>query len=95
MCFVYAIDGKVVWKELPPDLPPSPWFSHAGEKPLVFDGSGDFSETARQFIQKLYFPAAGPKAIALGEGGYYGCAFGSQLTTENKAARVALERRAF
>lgn len=32
MCFVYAVDGKVVWKEAPLDVPPVPWFSHAGER---------------------------------------------------------------
>jgi Caspase domain len=95
MCFVYAVDGKVVWKETPPDLPITPWFSHASETPLVVNEPGVFPDAARQYIGKFYSPAQGPKAIALGEGGYYGYAFGGQLRTENEAARLALERCGF
>ena len=95
MCFVYAVDGKVVWKEAPLDVPPAPWFSHAGEKPLAVNEPGIFSDTARKFIDKFYSPASGSKAIAMGEGGYLGYAFGAQLKSEDEAARVALERCAF
>ena len=95
MCFVYAVDGKVVWKEAPLDVPPVPWFSHTGEKPLAVNEPGIFSDTARKFIDKFYSPASGSKAIAMGEGGYVGYAFGAQLKSEDEAARVALERCAF
>lgn len=56
---------------------------------------GIFSDTERQFIAKLYSPAPGSKAIAMGEGGYLGYAFGPQLKSEDEAARVALERCGF
>ena len=69
MCFVYAVDGKVVWKEAPLDVPPVPWFSHTGEKPLAVNQPGVFSNTERNFIEKFYSPASGSKAIAMGEGG--------------------------
>jgi hypothetical protein len=94
MCFVYAVDGKVVWKEAPLDVPPAPWFSHAGEKPLVVTDP-IFSEWARTFIEKFYSPVSGPKAIAFGEGGHYGFAYGAQIKSENEAARLALERCGF
>jgi hypothetical protein len=94
MCFVYAVDGKVVWKEAPLDVPPAPWFSHANEKPLVVTDPV-FSEKARTHIEKFYSPASGPKAIAMGEGGYYGYAYGAQLKSENESARLALERCGF
>jgi hypothetical protein len=95
MCFVYAVDGKVVWKEAPLDVPPAPWFSHAGDKPLAVNESGVFSDNARKFIEKFYSPTSGPKAIALSDSGYYGYAFGPQLKNENEAARLALERCGF
>jgi hypothetical protein len=91
MCFVYAVDGKVVWKETPPDLPSAPWFTHVGEKPLIVNDLGALPATT-QFMQKSYSPAPGPKAIAIGEGGYYGFAFGGSIRSENEAARLALER---
>jgi hypothetical protein len=95
MCFVYAVDGKVVWKEAPLVVPPAPWFSHAGEKPLAVNDPGVFSDNARKFIEKFYSPASGQKAIAMGQGGYLGYAFDPQLKTENEAARLALERCGF
>src|SRR5262249_47811610 len=95
ICFVYAVDGKVVWKEAPLDVPPTPWFSHASEKPLAVNEPGVFSDNARKFMDKFYSPAAGPKAVAWSEGGYYGSAFGPQVKTENEAARLALERCGF
>ncbi|WP_348522498.1 caspase family protein [Bradyrhizobium iriomotense] len=94
MCFVYAVDGKVVWKEAPLDVPPAPWFNHAGEKPLVVTDPV-FSEKARTYVEKFYSPASGPKAIAVGEGGYYGYAYGGQLKSETESARLALERCGF
>jgi hypothetical protein len=94
MCFVYAVDGKVVWKEAPLDVPPAPWFSHASEKPLAV-ADPVFSESARTYIEKFYAPAPGPKAIALGEGGYYGFGWGAEMKSENEAARLALERCGF
>ena len=94
MCFVYAVDGKVVWKEAPLDVPPAPWFNHTGEKPLnVSDPI--FSERVRTYIEKFYSPVSGPKAIACGEGGYYAYAYGAQVKSENEAARLALERCGF
>ncbi|WFU43594.1 hypothetical protein QA640_14810 [Bradyrhizobium sp. CB82] len=95
MCFVYAVDGKVVWKEAPLDVPPAPWFSHVGEKPLAVNEPGVFSDTARKFIERFYSPASGPKAIAMGDGGYLGYALGAQLKSEDEAARMALERCGF
>jgi hypothetical protein len=94
MCFVYAVDGKVVWKEAPLDVPLAPWFSHAGQKPLAATDPV-FSEKVRTYIEKFYSPASGPKAIALGEGGYYGYGYGPQLKSEHEAARLALERCGF
>jgi hypothetical protein len=94
MCFVYAVDGKVVWKEAPLDVPPAPWFSHAGEKPLVV-ADPVFSEKVRSFVEKSYSPFSGPKAIAIGENGHYGFAVGAQIKSENEAARLALERCGF
>jgi hypothetical protein len=95
MCFVYAVDGKVVWKEAPLDVPTAPWFSHAGERPLAVDEPGVFSDSTRKFIEKFNSPASGPKAIAMGDGGYVGYAFGAQLKSEDEAARIALERCGF
>jgi hypothetical protein len=95
MCFVYAVDGKVVWKEAPLDVPPAPWFSHAGEKPLTVNDPSVVSDTARKYIESFYFPASGQKAIAMGQGGYLGYAFGPLVKTENEAARLALERCGF
>jgi hypothetical protein len=96
VCFVYAVDGKVVWKEAPLDVPPAPWFTHAGEKPLaITDPIFSFSEKVRTYIEKLYSPAPGPKAIAFGEGGYYGYGWGAEMKSENEAARLALERCGF
>jgi hypothetical protein len=94
MCFVYAVDGQVVWREGPLDVPSAPWFSHAGEKPL---GVTDpvFSEKARLVLEKVYSKASSPKAIAMGEKGYYAYAFGAQVKSENEAARQALERCGF
>ncbi|MGV7214258.1 caspase family protein [Bradyrhizobium sp. UFLA05-112] len=94
MCFVYAVDGKVVWKEAPLDVPPAPWFSHAGETPLAV-ADPIFSERARTYVEKFYSPASGPKAIAYGEGGFYGYGYGALLRSENEAARLALERCGF
>jgi caspase domain-containing protein len=94
MCFVYAVDGKVVWKEAPLDVPPAPWFSHAGEKPLAVTDPV-FSEKTRRYIEKFYSSVSGPKAIAMGEGDYYGYGYGAQLKSENEAARLALERCGF
>jgi hypothetical protein len=94
MCFVYAVDGKVVWKEAFLDVPPAPWFSHASEKPLAITDPV-FSEKALTYIEKFYSPVSGPKAIAMGEIGYYGYAYGAQLKSENEAARLALERCGF
>lgn len=95
MCFVYAVDGKIVWKEAPLDIPPAPWFTHAGERPLAVNDPGVFSDNARKFIEKFYTPASGQKAIAMGQGGYLGVAFDPQLKTENEAARLALDRCGF
>jgi len=94
-CFVYAVDGKIVWKEAPLDVPPAPWFTHAGEKPFVPNEPGVFPDGARSFIEKFYTPASGQKAIAMGQGGYLGYAFGTQVKSENEAARLALERCGF
>jgi hypothetical protein len=95
MCFVYAVDGQVVWKEAPLDMPPQPWFSHAGETPLVATDPV-FSDKVRPFIEKTYAPASGPKAAATSEGRYYAYAFGNaQARTEAEAARMALERCGF
>ena len=53
-CMVFAVDGKLVWKENPPDLPPLAWFSHGNDKPLNLSEIKVLSETARQTIQKIY-----------------------------------------
>ncbi|MGY8665296.1 caspase family protein [Bradyrhizobium sp. UFLA05-109] len=95
MCFVYAVDGEVVWKEAPLDVPPAPWFNHASEKPLAVNEPGLFADPARKFIEQFYSPASGPKAIAMGQGGYVGYAFGAQMKSEDEAARLALERCGF
>ena len=95
MCFVYAVDGKVVWKEAPVDVPPAPWFSHTGEKPLAANEPGVFFDTSRKSIETFYSSAAGPKAIAMGDGGYVAYAIGGSIKSEDEAARVALERCGF
>jgi len=95
MCFVYAVDGKVVWKEAPLDIPPAPWFSHASEKPLATGEPGIFFDTSRKSIESFYSPASGPKAIAMGDSGHVAYAFGGSLKSEDEAARVALERCGF
>ena len=97
-CMVFAIDGKLVWKENPPDLPPLAWFSHGNDKPLNLSEIKVLSETARQTIQKIYSSSLGPKAITLGSGGIYGLGIGygsKPLRDETEAARLALERCAF
>ena len=97
-CMVFAVDGKLVWKENPPDLPPLAWFSHENDKPLNLSEIKVLSETARQTIQRIYSSSPGPKAIALGSGGIYGLGIGygpKRPRGETEAARLALERCAF
>jgi hypothetical protein len=89
-CIVYAVDGQVIWKEPPLDVPPAPWFNHANDRPF-YTKAGVFSESVRKFIDTYYLPSTGPKAIAFW-GGYIGAAQDSDLKTEDEAARLALER---
>jgi hypothetical protein len=99
MCFVYAIDGQVVWNEQQPALPPRPWFVRdpKSEKPFNIDKvMGHFSLASRQYARDRYAPAAEPKAIA-SEPRNWSTAYSvnGELKSEEEAARLALERCIF
>jgi hypothetical protein len=98
MCFVYAVDGRLVWKEGAPPLPAKPWFTHDPqiERPLDIGTIPGLGDKSKQFIRELYSPADTPKAIAIGHG-TFGIALGKRypLRIENEAARIALERCGF
>jgi class 3 adenylate cyclase len=99
-CFVYAIDGQLVWQEKLPPLPERPWFTHDPqvERPLRIQAITNLLESQKEELQSLYSVASSPKAIAVGHG-VWGMAssFGHQplYRTEIEAARIALERCGF
>jgi hypothetical protein len=98
MCFVYAVDGQLVWKESAPPLPAKPWFTHDPQIEQLLDVGtlANLGERSKKFIRDFYSPANAPKAIAVGHG-TFATAFGNRnpLKTENEAARIALEKCGF
>jgi hypothetical protein len=96
MCFVYAIDGQVVWNEQQPVLPPRPWFVRdpKSEKPLVADKvMAHFNLASKQYVRDRYAPAAEPKAIASEPRNWSTAYSGTgEIKSEDEAARLALER---
>ena len=94
-CFVYAIDGRMVWKEAAVPMPPPPWFTHDAtiEQPLDVAALPDFSASSKQYVRDFYSPVKTPKAIAAGYG-TFALGFGLRYPahSENEAARLALER---
>jgi hypothetical protein len=95
MCFVYALDGHMVWKEAAPPMPAAPWFTHDAqvEQPLDVEAIPELSALSKQYVRDIYSPVKSPKAIAAGHGAF-GIAFGLRFParSEIEAARMALER---
>lgn len=94
-CFVYALDGQMVWKDNAPPMPATPWFTHDAtiERPLDVGALAGFSTSSKQYIHDFYSPVKTPKAIAAGHG-TFALGFGLRYPahSENEAARLALER---
>jgi hypothetical protein len=94
-CFVYALDGQMVWEDNAPPMPTTPWFTHDAtiERPLDVAALPGFSISAKQFIRDFYSPVKTPKAIAAGDG-TFAVGFGLRYPahSENEAARLVLER---
>jgi hypothetical protein len=94
-CFVYALDGQMVWKDATAPMPAAPWFTHDAtiERPLDVAALPGFSASSKQYVRDFYIPVKTPKAIAAGHG-TFALAFGLKYParSENEAARMALER---
>lgn len=89
-CEIYAVDGHVVWDHPRPVLPARPWIpENAGKRLFLVDDSALLDDAARTEIRRVYMPAPGAKAIAIGTGATW--SYHLRRSGDDEAMRMALE----